>query len=128
LEQRVAPRSKAPRSSVQISKNKNKSLNKALHNRAWIRDTDLQHAGFTSQHFVEYVQLWHTLKHFRLQGRQHHLEFHGRWKIHNRIGLPRAIHWINDDQFQTTDLESLGATKMQVLWVARHPKQNLDLR
>jgi len=51
----------------QISKNKNKSLNEALHNRAWIRDIDLRHAGFTSQHFVEYVQLWHALNHFQLQ-------------------------------------------------------------
>jgi len=51
----------------QILKNKNKSLNEALHNTAWIRDIDLQHAGFTSQHFVEYVQLWHALNHLQLQ-------------------------------------------------------------
>ena len=38
-----------------------------MHNRAWIRDIDLQHAGFTSQHFVEYVQLWHVLNHLQLQ-------------------------------------------------------------
>jgi hypothetical protein len=49
-----------------ISKNKNKSINEAMQNRTWIKDIDLQHASFTSQHFVEYVQLWNALSNIRL--------------------------------------------------------------
>jgi hypothetical protein len=44
-----------------------------------------------------------------------------------QASLPRRIHWINDDKFQMPDLESLGAVKMQIVWVARH-KHNMDLR
>jgi hypothetical protein len=50
-----------------ISKNKNKTISEALHNRTWIKDIDLQHAGFTSQHFVEYVKLWSVLNQIQLQ-------------------------------------------------------------
>jgi hypothetical protein len=37
-----------------------------MRNRAWITDIDLRHAGFTFQHFVEYVRLWSALSHIQL--------------------------------------------------------------
>jgi hypothetical protein len=49
-----------------ISKNKNKSLAEGMRNKAWITDIDLRHAGFTFQHFVEYVRLWSALSHIQL--------------------------------------------------------------
>jgi hypothetical protein len=80
---------------------------------------------------VEYVQLWHALYHIQLQlDREDIIIWNFKQDGKFTTGSPyhTQIHWINDDKFQTIDLESLGTAKMQILWVARHPKQNLDLR
>jgi hypothetical protein len=80
---------------------------------------------------VEYVQLWHALYHIQLQLDREDIiiwNFKQDGKFTTGSAYHTQIHWINDDKFQTIDLESLGTAKMQILWVARHPKQNLDLR
>jgi len=70
---------------------------------------------------VEYVQLWHGLNHLQLQSdREDNIIWN--FMLDGKFTTGLTYHTQLLDQFQTTDLESLGATKMQVLWVARHPK------
>ncbi|KAF0899989.1 hypothetical protein E2562_026231 [Oryza meyeriana var. granulata] len=114
-----------------ISKKKSRTLQQAIQGETWIQDLNLTaQEGMTVQLLDQLVTLWNAVQGVQLEASNADSI---RWKLtaHGESTAESAykaqFFWLHNNKLRVDRLETLGAKKMQVVCLAHHPKQSMDV-